>query len=145
LKYENAAFRRRVFVYWCFIMHEREVQGAGVRIAAPLVAARWTLAAATIICFVFAVMPGRLDPVHIWDKAKHFMAFSTLMVLAVMAYPYRRLLVLGAALSGFGAFIEVVQGLPIVHRDSSFEDWVADTCAVLLIVLLIATTRLRVA
>jgi hypothetical protein len=33
-------------------------------------------------------------------------------------------------LSGFGALIEYVQGLPLVHRDRDFWDWVADTIAI---------------
>jgi hypothetical protein len=34
-------------------------------------------------------------------------------------------------LSGFGALIEYVQGLPSVHRDRDFWDWVADTIAII--------------
>jgi len=36
-----------------------------------------------------------------------------------------------ALLSGFGALIEIVQGLPIVHRDEDIWDWVADTLAII--------------
>jgi hypothetical protein len=35
-----------------------------------------------------------------------------------------------ASLSAFGALIEFVQGLPMVHRDRDFWDWVADTIAI---------------
>jgi hypothetical protein len=55
---------------------------------------------------------------------------STLTGLAVAAFPKHNLAVLAALLSGFGAFIEIVQGLPLVHRDRDFWDWVADAIAI---------------
>ncbi len=65
-----------------------------------------------------------------WDKAEHFIAFYGLTGLAVAAFPRARLWLIAAFLSAFGALIEVVQGLPIVHRDRDFWDWVADTIAI---------------
>ena len=49
-----------------------------------------------------------------------------------------RLIVL---LSLFGAFIEVAQATPIIHRDCDPLDWVADTVACILAV--VAIQRLR--
>ena len=66
-----------------------------------------------------------------WDKAEHFIAFYALTGLAVAAFPKRNLFVIAALLSAFGALIEIVQGLPIVHRDRDFWDWVADTIAII--------------
>jgi hypothetical protein len=87
--------------------------------------------AALIFTFYSAVIPPqdalRLVP---WDKAEHFLAFYSLTGLAVAAFPRRDLFILAALLSGFGAFIEFVQGLDIVHRDRDFWDWVADTIAI---------------
>jgi hypothetical protein len=87
--------------------------------------------AALIFTFYSAVIPPakalRLVP---WDKAEHFIAFYALAGLAVAAFPRRHPLMLAALLSLFGALIEVVQGLPIVHRDRDFWDWVADTLAI---------------
>ncbi len=65
-----------------------------------------------------------------WDKAEHFLAFYGLTGLAVAAFPRRNLFIVAALLSGFGAFIEYVQGLETVHRDRDFWDWVADTIAI---------------
>jgi hypothetical protein len=65
-----------------------------------------------------------------WDKATHFIAFYGLTGLAVAAFPKRRLWMTAALLSAFGALIEVVQGLPMVHRDRDFWDWVADSAAI---------------
>ncbi len=87
--------------------------------------------AALIFTFYSAVIPPRealqLVP---WDKAEHFIAFYGLTGLAAAAFPKRHVLLIAALLSGFGALIEFVQGLPIVHRDRDFWDWVADTLAI---------------
>jgi hypothetical protein len=96
-----------------------------------LALARIAFFAALAFTFYSAVIPPRealqLVP---WDKAEHFIAFYVLTGLAVVAYPKRNLFVLAAMLSAFGALIEIVQGLPMVHRDRDFWDWVADTIAI---------------
>jgi hypothetical protein len=88
--------------------------------------------AALVFTFYSAVVPPtqavQLVP---WDKAEHFIAFFGLTGLAVAGFPRRSPLALAALLSAFGALIEVVQGLPIVHRDEDFWDWVADTLAII--------------
>jgi hypothetical protein len=88
--------------------------------------------AAVIFTFYSAVIPPRhavqLVP---WDKAEHFIAFYALTGLGAAAFPMRRLWVIAVLLSAFGALIEIVQGLPIVHRDRDFWDWVADTVAII--------------
>jgi hypothetical protein len=87
--------------------------------------------AALLFTFYSAVIPPQhavqLVP---WDKAEHFIAFYGLTGLAAAAFPTRKLIVIAAMLSGFGALIEFVQGLPMVHRDRDFWDWVADTIAI---------------
>ena len=86
---------------------------------------------ALLFTFYSAVIPPQhalqLVP---WDKAEHFIAFYGLTGLAAAAFPRRNLAVIAVLLSGFGALIEFVQGLPIVHRDRDFWDWVADTVAI---------------
>jgi hypothetical protein len=86
---------------------------------------------ALLFTFYSAVIPPaqalQLAP---WDKAEHFIAFYALTGLAVAAFPRRRLLVIAVLLSVFGALIEFVQGLSVVHRDRDFWDWVADTIAI---------------
>lgn len=93
--------------------------------------ARLVFFAALIFTIYSAVMP----PSHVlqltpWDKATHFIAFYVLTGLAVAAFPKQNLVVVAALLSAFGALIELVQGLPVVHRDRDFWDWVADTLAI---------------
>ena len=88
--------------------------------------------AALLFTFYSAVIPPKqavqLVP---WDKAEHFIAFYALTGLGVAAFPRRNLFILGGLLSAFGAFIEFVQGLDIVHRDRDFWDWAADTIAII--------------
>ena len=86
---------------------------------------------AVIVCFTAATVPGDEAPDLLpWDKAQHFLAFYVLSVLGAAAYPRSGLLRLGAALSAFGAFIEIVQMIPQLHRDAEVLDWVADTVAI---------------
>ncbi len=81
----------------------------------------------------FAVGPG--------DKVQHILAFLTLTAMAVAAYPRARWIPLALALSGFGALIELLQRIPVLHRSSEFMDWVADTGAVLAVLALAAIFR----
>ena len=87
--------------------------------------------AALFFTFYSAVIPPKhavqLVP---WAKAEHFIAFYGLTGLAVAAFPAGRLWVIAFLLSAFGALIEFVQGLPLVHRDRDFWDWVADSVAI---------------
>lgn len=87
--------------------------------------------AAAVFTFVCAVLPSQ-HTIHIfsWDKAEHFLAFYVLTGLAVTAFPRSNLFIIAAALSAFGAFIELVQGLSFVGRDRDFQDWLTDTIAV---------------
>jgi hypothetical protein len=93
--------------------------------------ARAAFLAALIFTCYSAVAPSahvlHLTP---WDKSTHFIAFYVLTGLAVAAFPRQNLFVIAALLSAFGALIEIVQGLPMVHRDKDFWDWVADTLAI---------------
>jgi hypothetical protein len=101
------------------------------KISLLILIARCAFVAALVFTFYSAVIP----PTHAvqlvpWDKAEHFIAFYALTGLAAAAFPAGRLWVIAALLSLFGALIEIVQGLPIVHRDRDFWDWVADTLAI---------------
>ena len=81
-------------------------------------------------------MPGEPN-----DKVQHIIAFATLTLLGSFAYPAVALLKLLVRLSLFGAFIEVVQAIPALHRDSDVLDWVADTGAVAVVLLLLRWWR----
>jgi hypothetical protein len=88
--------------------------------------------AALLFTFYSAVIPPK-HALHWmpWDKAEQFIAFYGLTGLAAAAFPKRNLIIIALLLSVFGAFIEFVQGLPMVHRDRDVWDWVADTIAII--------------
>jgi len=82
------------------------------------------------IAFVMAVSPRAIElPGSPSDKVQHVMAFLTLAGLAVWAYPRTPLIKIAVGLSIFGAWIEVVQAIPGLNRDSDAIDWLADTVA----------------
>lgn len=86
--------------------------------------------AAALFALVMALLP---HPPHVpgdpSDKVQHAVAFATLGFLGSFAFPRLSVLRLVIALSLFGAFIELAQAIPALHRDSDPLDWVADTLA----------------
>lgn len=77
------------------------------------------------------------------DKVQHIAAFATLALIGSFAYPRTTLVSLLLRLSLFGAFIEVVQAIPVLHRDSDILDWLADTVAVAIVLLFVRWRRAR--
>ena len=69
------------------------------------------------------------------DKVQHITAFATLALLGSFAFPRVTLVRMLVSLSLFGALIEVVQAIPVLHRDSDILDWLADTAAVIVVLL----------
>jgi VanZ family protein len=85
-----------------------------------------------------AILPHPPEvPGHPNDKVEHIVAFATLASLGSVAYPRALFVKLLVGLSLFGAFIEVVQAIPALHRDSDIWDWIADTAAVASVLLLV--------
>ena len=92
--------------------------------------------AAAAFAFVMAVLPQPpAMPGAPNDKVQHIAAFATLALLGTFAFPGATLVRMLASLSLFGAMIEVVQAIPAVHRDSDILDWVADTAAVIVVLM----------
>ena len=107
-------------------------------------AARSLFWLATCFAFVMAVVPHPPElPGEPNDKVQHIIAFATLALLGSFAYPRTALIRLLAGLSLFGALIEVVQAIPMLHRDSDLLDWLADTIAVLVVLLVVRRWSLR--
>ena len=107
-----------------------------------LVAAFWL---AALIALVMAALPHppRL-PIDPDDKVQHLIAFATLTVLAIAAFPKASWVRIIVGLSAFGVLIELVQAIPALHRDSDWQDWLADTVAALAILaVVLAVRRLR--
>jgi VanZ family protein len=105
-------------------------------------AARTIFWAAAAFAFVMAVLPHPPEvPGHPNDKVQHIAAFATLSLLGSFAYPRTDLTKLLVRLSLFGAAIEVIQAIPALHRDSDVLDWLADTVAVAVVLLLVRWWR----
>jgi VanZ family protein len=102
--------------------------------------------AAALFAFVMATLPKPPQlPGEPSDKIQHIFAFAVLAALAGAAYPRTGLLRIGLGLSAFGALIELVQMIPMLHRDAEFVDWLADTIAAAIVLLLAALIRRRTA
>ena len=97
--------------------------------------------AAALFTFVMAVLP---HPPQVGnDKLQHMAAFATLGLLGSLAYRRLSALHLLVGLSLFGAAIEVIQAIPMLHRDSDVLDWVADTAAAGAVLVVVVLMRRR--
>jgi hypothetical protein len=108
----------------------------------------WLVRSAFWAAFVFTTVMALIPkppaiPVGYSDKVQHALAFATLGVLGGLAFPRLSAVRLILLLSMFGAFIEIAQATPIIHRDCDPWDWVADTVACVAAVA--AIQRLRTA
>jgi hypothetical protein len=65
--------------------------------------------------------PGLLG----YDKIQHLVAFAGLASLAGTGWGLKNAFRIAVALSFVAASIELLQGLPLVHRDPSIWDWAA--------------------
>lgn len=100
--------------------------------------------AAAIFAFVMAIIPHPpAIPGEPNDKVQHMVAFGTLGLLSAWAYMRASLVRLLVGLSAYGAFIEFVQAIPALHRDSDVKDWIADTVASAIVLLVVALWRRR--
>jgi VanZ family protein len=88
--------------------------------------------ASVVISFTVSVTPGPEAPRGLpWDKANHFGAFFVMMGLGAAARPGKNPWLMALGLWLFGGLIEVVQSMPVVHRDGDVMDWLADTLGIL--------------
>lgn len=85
--------------------------------------------AAFLFTFIMATLPHPPTIIETGDKVKHMMAFATLSLLGLVAWPRRSGLV-AVGLLLYGAVIEWVQAIPVLHRDSDIHDWYADALAI---------------
>ena len=101
--------------------------------------------AALIGAVTMAVLPDppSLALEQVGDKYRHMAAFAVLSLLAARAFPRASLWRIGERLSFLGAMIEVVQAIPALHRDCDIFDWLADTAAIIVALLLVAAIRAR--
>ncbi|ATE65276.1 hypothetical protein [Rhizorhabdus dicambivorans] len=84
------------------------------------------------VVYGLAIMPSQQAPdLGAGDKVNHIAAFLTLAILGRAAYRAHPAWRLALGLSLFGALVELTQAIPVLHRDASIWDWVADSAATL--------------
>jgi len=99
---------------------------------------------AALLALVMASLPHPPEiPGAPNDKIQHIAAFLALGTLASFAYPRTGSVRIGVGLSLFGALIEIVQAIPALHRDSDPFDWLADSAAAAVILILLRWPRAR--
>ncbi len=100
--------------------------------------------AALSFAVVMALLPHPpTAQIEVGDKYQHMLAFGTLTILAAGGFPNASLAPIAERLSFLGAMIEVVQSIPVLHRDCDVLDWVADTGVVLAVIAVIWLWRRR--
>ena len=102
---------------------------------------RLILLAALVFAVTMALLPHPPKVPIDSDKYQHMLVFGTLTILSVLAFPQTPLLRIGERLSFLGAMIEVVQSIPVLHRDCDIMDWVADTAVIIGMLVVVAISR----
>ena len=102
----------------------------------------WLALAFTLVMALMPHPPSLL-PFNVWDKIQHAAAFGVLSGLAAFAYPRAALTRLGEHLSFVGALVEILQAMPVIHRDCDIRDWIADTVAIIVMLGLVWVYRTR--
>ena len=104
---------------------------------------RVALIAAIVVAVTMALLPHppKLPIDQFGDKFEHMLAFATMAILASLAYPDVPLFRIGERLSFLGALIEVCQSIPALHRDCDIRDWIADTLAIVVVLLIVRLGR----
>lgn len=108
------------------------------RIRMPLF---WLLVAGA---YIAAILPSQRAPdLGAGDKINHIAAFLVLTLVGRTAYGDRPAWLLAVALSAFGALIELSQAIPMLQRDASVQDWLADSAAILVALAMAALLKRR--
>lgn len=104
---------------------------------------RVLLAATGVFVLVMALLPHPPQVPIEGDKYQHMLAFGTLTILSVAAYPKTPLLHIGERLAFLGAMIELVQSIPALNRSCDIMDWFADVAVVIAVLAVVALYRRR--
>lgn len=104
------------------------------RIAGHAAVAFWACLAGAI---TLALLPHPPHLREVGDKAQHMLAFGTLAFLGALAFPRFSRVHLAERLSFLGALVEVLQAIPALHRDCDINDWIADTFAIVVVLLVL--------
>ena len=99
----------------------------------------WLALAVTLVMALLPNPPAL--PVQATDKVQHVAAFAALTFLAALGFPSLRLRVIFVWMAALGLAIEVLQMIPILHRDAQAADWLADCAATAATLLLCGALR----
>ena len=99
--------------------------------------------AVVLVVFYLAVAPIHDVGPPGSDKFEHFGAFLALALGAGVLYARTPIWLSAALVIAYGGAIELIQGLPFVHRDCSLYDWLADIGGVTASAILLSLSGLR--
>lgn len=90
---------------------------------------RWLFSICALAVLVLSLLPPDMaQPTTGWDKTNHLLAFGTLAVLGLRAWP-GRIWQLALALTAYGAAIKILQSLT-PYRTSSWADLLVDVLGI---------------
>jgi hypothetical protein len=95
---------------------------------------------ALIVTLAMALLPNP-PTMRAADKVQHMAAFAALTSLAALGFPGLRLRVIFVWMAALGLAIEVLQMIPMLHRNAQASDWLADCAATLATLLLWGALR----
>jgi hypothetical protein len=95
---------------------------------------------ALVVTLVMALHPNP-PAMRATDKVQHMAAFAALTSLAALGFPSLRLRVIFVWMAALGLTIEVLQMIPMLHRNAQASDWLADCAATLVTLLLLGALR----
>lgn len=95
---------------------------------------------ALAVTLVMALLPNP-PTMRATDKVQHMAAFAALTFLAALGFPRLRLRVIFVWMAALGLAIEVLQMIPMLHRNAQASDWLADCAATLATLLLLEVLR----
>ena len=104
------------------------------RITALATVAFWGCLAGAV---TLALIPHPPHLPEMGDKMEHMLAFGTLAFFGAFAFPRFPRPRLAERLSFLGALVEVLQAIPALHRDCDISDWIADTLAIIAVLVLL--------
>lgn len=99
----------------------------------------WLALAVTLVMALLPNPPAL--PVQANDKVQHMAAFAALTFLAALGFSSLRLRVILVWMAALGLAIEVLQMIPMLHRDAQASDWLADCAATAATLLLCGVVR----
>jgi len=98
-------------------------------------------AAAFVVTMALLPHPPALPIDPLGDKIEHMLAFSALSAAAALAYSTASLPRIAERLSFLGALVEVTQSIPALRRECDIRDWMADTVAIVVTLVILFLVR----